>query len=273
MMHFRRSDGRAPRAGIPFSRLRSRGTTGPGFFEREGLVVGREPRPTWLVDELASYARPYFDPARLAPAIRAFYERTEEHALLVTPHWRRGFRALGHAYGRYARRAGQMRFPMGGATGGEPIRSRILAVDDARDGRANVRAWVRTYEATGDPVYVAAYSTHVERDQTYMNIAFPFPGWNLTSILRLEERPGGGVLLTSFASPRTWGDQGVYAVGAWWRVRLPIDETIAVWTEDGETVLARHDMRFLGIRFLTLDYVISRASVPPNGPTYPVPRE
>lgn len=252
-------EARAPRAGIPFSALRSRRRTGPDYFEREGLAEARATAPTGLVDDLRAYRRADFDPERVAPAVRAFYERTQDHALVVRPRWRRGFRALGRAYRVYALAVGQMCFPLERVPAqGEAIRSVIVAVRDAADGRPNVRAWVRTYVASGEPVYVAAYSTHEERGQTYMNIAFPFPGWNLTSILRIEAFGEGGVLLTSRATPTTWGDQGVYAVGGRWRLRLPINETIRVWTDDGATVLARHDMWFGGVRFLTLDYEIAR---------------
>lgn len=252
---------RAPRGGIPLSALRSRRRTGPDFFERVGASETRAVAPTGLVDDMATYSREGFDVADLAPAVRAFYERTQDHSLTVTPRWRRGFRALGRLYRVYAVAVGQMCFPLERFPAeGQRIRSVILAVRDSADGRTNVRAWVRTYVDSGEPVYVAAYSTHEERGQTYMNIAFPFPGWNLTSILRLEPYRGSGLLLTSRATPATWGDQGVYAVGRRWRVRLPINETIRVWTEDDATVLARHDMWCFGIRFLTLDYAIRSGS-------------
>ncbi|HVM44429.1 MAG TPA: YndJ family transporter, partial [Candidatus Thermoplasmatota archaeon] len=232
-MQLARATPRGPRGGIPFSALRSRGRTGPDFFERTGASEARPTPPTGLVDDLAAYRRADFDPERVAPAVRAFYERTQEHALLVVPRWNRLFRPLGRLYGLYALAVGQMCFPMEEAASGRRVRSIVVAVRADVDGRQNVRAWVRTYEDTGEPAYVAAYATHEERGQTYMNIAFPFPGWNLTSILRLEHLGEGGVLLTSRATPTTWGDQGVYVVGRRGRVRLPINETIRVWTKDG----------------------------------------
>ena len=58
-----------------------------------------------------------------------------------------------------------------------------MALDDARDGRTNVRAWVRWYADTGEAIYAAAYATHALGSQVYMNIAFPLPLGNLTSIL------------------------------------------------------------------------------------------
>ena len=102
-----------------------------------------------------------------------------------------------------------------------------------------------------------------------MNIAFPLPLGNLTSILRLETLAVGGnpdgVLLTTLPAPGQPGDEGVYFANRLLPVRLPFDETIRVWPvplggEDdrrarvGATVAARHDVWLFGIRFLTLHY-------------------
>lgn len=96
-----------------------------------------------------------------------------------------------------------------------------------------------------------------------MNIAFPLPWSNMTSILRMEAAPGGLALTTL---PRTdgHGDEGVYLVTRFLPIRLPFNETITVWHEEAPAnvpagaeqgcVLARHDMWCCGLRFLTLDY-------------------
>jgi len=104
-----------------------------------------------------------------------------------------------------------------------------------------------------------------------MNIAFPLPRGNLASILRLEALPGGngawnGVLLSTLGS----GDEGVYFANRVLPVRLPLNETIRVWTpgmagipvamerppNTPVTVVARHDLWLFGMQYLTLDYYI-----------------
>lgn len=96
-----------------------------------------------------------------------------------------------------------------------------------------------------------------------MNIAFPLPFANLTSILRLEYRENH-LMLTSLPGQRK-GDEGVYLVTRLIPVRLPINETIRVWTADhapfppahsATTLVARHDMWIFGLKFLTLKYHI-----------------
>lgn len=262
---------RAPRLGMPVSRLASRLRTGPDFFERVGAIdAAREPKPRGLVDDVSEHARVGYDPTTMHPAIRAFYERTGDFALVVAPDWSPAFRALGRLYARYAERAGQMRLPLEAAGHGRGVRSVILPVKDAVDGRVGVRAWVRTYEDTGDPVYVAAYATHRERGVAYMNIAFPFPGWNLTSVLRMDAMDGdaASVVLTTRATAATRGDQGIFAVRAGRKLRLPMNEEIRVWAPGAPrapfgwsdapagAILARHEIWALGLRVLTLDYRI-----------------
>jgi hypothetical protein len=39
-------------------------------------------------------------------------------------------------------------------------------------------------------------------------------------------------------------------------LRLPLDETIWIWSNDAGQVVARHDMWLCGIRYVRLDYEI-----------------
>lgn len=266
-----------PAPGIPFSRLASRWKVGPDFFQRTRAVPVVAVPPRGLIDELAEYRRPDFDPDAVDPAIRSFYEATADHDLLVRAEWRAGFRLGSRVFKRFSASVQQMNFPSSTDDQREDlIDSQILPIDDAVDGRQNVRAWVRTYVRTGAAIYVAAYSTHSLGDQTYMNIAFPLPCGNLSSILRLEAIPmtngPSGVLLTTHHASNRIGDEGVYFANRVLPIRLPMNETIRVWapgmagapaaeaSPDSRpiTVLAQHDVWLYGIRFLTLSYRIAR---------------
>lgn len=204
----------------------------------------------------------------------AFYEATDAHDLLVYPEWQFGFRRLAYVYKLLSSYLGQMNFPLSAERAEDHIRSRILPIDDRLDGRSSVRAWVRTYQQTGQAVYVAAYSNHSDADQTYMNIAFPLPAGNLTSILRLDmlnhAQGAAGIRLTSFPAQAGCGDAGVYFAMRWLAIRLPINETICVNSKDADgaasyferpfpestTIVARHDMWLWRWKFLTLYYAI-----------------
>jgi hypothetical protein len=122
-------------------------------------------------------------------------------------------------------------------------------------------------------MYVAAYATHSMQSNTYMNIAFPVPGGNVSSFLHMSGLDGasesGGVILSTLPHVHAGGDQGVYFANRLLPVRLPINETITVWAAgmkdapfdipvsmENSNVIARHEMWLFGIKFLELDYEI-----------------
>ncbi len=258
--------------GIPFSRLPWRWRIGPDFLQRISAVDDKPASmPTGIVDRLQDYESANFDPSTVLPTLVAFYEFTAAHELRVYPEWQPGFGLLSRIYKRISQRLGQMNFPTHPETRETLISSEILPLSDDLDGREQVRGWVRVYSETEQAVYVAAYAAHRYQGIHYMNIAFPLPLGNLTSILRLETAKvyHGGLLLTSFSERR--GDQGVYFAFPASAVRLPINETIRVYSASslydsyptnfavGE-IVAEHKMWLFGLHFLTLHYSIVRIS-------------
>ncbi len=238
------------RLNAPFSRAWSRGRVGPEFVAAMAPPESTEPKG--LTPNFAAYARPDLLIEDVDPEIVTFYEQTRDWDLRASQSWQPGFRLGGRIFGWMARRIGQMGLPGPGIPAGE-LTNAILDVDDTVDGRQHVRAWVRTWKATGTTLYAALYSEHVTAGIRTMNIAFPTVGGNLTSILHLESQPNRGLALTSLARS-TPGDQGVYFKPAFGpALRLPLDETIEVRREpDG--LSATHHMWVFGRLFLRLEY-------------------
>lgn len=271
---FIRPEARSAPPGLPLSRLSSRGFVGPNYFQRHNAISDSSVKPRGLVDDLDTYRRADFDPHSIHTDVRAFYEQTDQYGLLVRPRWRPGFRLGGRIAQWLGTLVGQMRLPVAAEHSEDRIESRILPIKDAVDGREGVRAWVRTYEGTERAMYVAAYATHRARGNTYMNIAFPYPLGNISSILHMtalgeEKGTMRGVILSTLPRVHAGGDQGVYFANRLLPVRLPINETITVWAVDksdapfnvpvttaNAVVLARHEMWLFGIKFLELDYEI-----------------
>ena len=260
---------RLPPMLAPVSRLTSKGPVDQALIDRyraEGTPPGLTPR-------FAAYQRPGFDPAAVHPDIAAFYEQTARFELRVVGRWRWPFRFGGWIWTRLvAPRLGQLALPDLDAESGErELCSEIIALDDALDGRAQVRGWVRRWRDSGKTLYFAAYSEHVRDGVRYMNIAFPLPGANLTSILHLDpigEGGEGGVRFTSRHEKNFDGDQGVYLVARGRPLRLPLDETISVYAAsaappdlapaDDACLVARHEMWCFGLCYLSLRYQICR---------------
>ena len=261
---------RAALAGMPFSKLSAGWFAGANYFERVGAVSRSKPPALGLVDNFSSYARADFDPATIPETVRSFYEETFRYRLIVRPYWRPGFRLGGRISQWLGAKFGQMRLPVTAESSADRIESKLLPLDDSMDGREGVRGWVRTYEGTDRAMYVAAYAAHSMSGNTYMNIAFPLLGGNLTSILQISpvsELPGA-IALSTLPNARPGGDQGVYFANRLTPVRLPINEVITVWAADNEadlasepmrpTARARHEMWLGGIKFLQLEYDIFR---------------
>lgn len=255
---------------IPFSRLFGKWHVGAQFFDTL-QPPDSEYKPTGLIESFADYARPDFNPEALPQELRHFYEHTQDYELQVIPEWQWGFRTAARGFHWLMQALGQMVLPLGREALEIQMQSLILPVDDARDGRQHVRAWVRSYRHSGKVVYAAAYSQHRHGEQLYMNIAFPLPWSQLSSILRLDSIPALGsrsaLRLSSLPHPERSGDQGVFWVTPYFVVRLPINETIEVWSRkqwrswphpvpEASILFARHDMWILGLRCLRLSYAI-----------------
>lgn len=236
--------------GIPFSALFGDRKVGPDFFLRNGAEQKELPAPSGLIDCMEDFNRTDFDVGRLSEGIKAFYERTCDHSLTVETHWSPLFSPLWLYIGApFFSAIGQMSLPSSDLS----IDSRMVALKSDRDRRLKLRGWVRTISNTNKAIYVAAYAQHSNLGHTYMNIAFPLPLSNLTSILRMDEVEGS-LSLSSIPRKDVSGDEGVYLVTPLLPIRLPINETIVV--SNAGQLAARHDMWFCGIKFLTLDYKI-----------------
>lgn len=257
----------------PMSRIAGERPVGATFLARRGLERMIHPAPRGLVDRLEELAHPGLDAAGVPSPIRAFYEHTAEHEMIVAPSWRAGFRAGARLWAAFARRVDQLQLPVELEGAPWALSSRIIGVDADADGRRRPRAWIRTFP-DGRALYVAIYSTHERDGRAYMNIAFPLPGGHLTSILRMDHL-GGGVSV----STRRGGDAGIWLVasafGRLFAARTPMAESIDVWTTDdpavpeawrqwaaGYSTVARHTLWLFGLRFLTLRYAMRRRSRP-----------
>ncbi|MBX0285987.1 YndJ family transporter [Haloarcula salinisoli] len=245
--------------GINFSRLRAGWRVGPDFLDRRGLT--RETPVAGMVDSIEAYAHAGFDPAAVAPSVRRFYERTGEYALAVDPDWARPWGWLARLYRPVATRTGQLSIPLTAVAGDAALTGRVVGVGGT-DPATGDHAWIRS---NADRVtdarrmtYVGVYDRYVGAGRSFLRVAFPLPGANLTGILRLEN-DGDGLVLSSFPARGNADDAGLYLVVLGVGVRLPLNETLVV-RPDGESVRATHRVEALGVRLFTLRYDITRCT-------------
>ncbi len=243
-------------------RILARGFVGPDLFDRIGAIDATRTVHGQL-DELAVFAHDGFHPEAVAPAIIDFYERTGEWEMDVIPHWPRVLLPGARLFARVARRFfGQLELPVERADlpAGERVDTRVFALRTEVDGRVDARGYVRTIGSRA--LLVAAYATHRAHARTLLVATFPLPRCTLVGALRMDDAPGGGLVVSSH--PRLGegpGDEGLFLLTPLGPLRLPIDETIHVEPE-GNAARATHETRLLGIRLFTFEYLLRRRDRP-----------
>ncbi|MBX3228638.1 MAG: hypothetical protein KIT84_08300 [Labilithrix sp.] len=249
------------------SRLTGSFRVGADFFARQGLVVTDGAAPRGVVDRVADLANAAVDTARIDPALVPFFEETSALDLRIRSRWRFPF-SIGWRLARVvARWIGQLVLPRHEAR----IRTEAFAIDAARDGRADVRAIVRTYADTGEVFQAMAYATWERGGTRYMSAAFPLPFGCLMGLLRLDAiaRDGDVVRAVALTSAAQDGDDaGVWLTLGRIAIPLPLGERLELWAPGTEgapdepppegappaTILGRHVQTCFGVRVVTHHY-------------------
>ncbi|MBT2651027.1 YndJ family protein [Oceanobacillus sp. ISL-73] len=243
--------------GIPFSNINGKRKIGSDFFQRQEYMSTQY--YSGLVERLDDFNQTNFNSNIVSPRIRHFYEQTIDYDLQSLTYWQKGFQRLSNVYKLISSRVEQINLPSHDEEDELTVRSEIIGIDDDRDGRDDVRAWVRTSKSTEKAVFVAAYSHHSFANNKYINISLPLPFGHMTGILRLVNGIDDRLELTSKARSKNKGDEGIYYVTKWFSIKLPISEHFTVWEEE-DYLKANHEMWILGKKFLTIDYSIYSVS-------------
>lgn len=237
---------------IPFSRLRSAWQVGPDYFKKYISLAGEK---TGLLDRFEEFDGPEFSSRTVDPRVRDFYEQTTKYDLHVTAEAHSCFKVVWACLAKpFFSSIQQLNLP----DREKIVSGTIQSLNEDQDGRAAPRGWTRIDAKSGRSIYVAAYSMHKSNDVTYMNISFPLPLSNMTSVLHVEHLEGrdtGAIRLTTLRSNNNLGDQGVYLVLRSYGLRLPLNETIDVWFDGA--LKAQHKMWFLGWNYLSLSYTMT----------------
>ncbi|HSV67273.1 MAG TPA: hypothetical protein VLJ59_15365 [Mycobacteriales bacterium] len=224
-----------------------------GTYVRDAADVG-------IVASLDELAGPDLDPATVDPGVREFYEHTTRFTLDIVPQWRRWVRP-GYLLYRtlLARPLGQANVPMNQREALRGVRSRIDTINVDGDDNPDVRAWIRSFADTDEPIYLGVYTTYRHEGRGYVSVGFPLPQASFTATLAPHARADGGLRLTS-RSPLdhpghylTYIDPDTRELTAL-AVR-GFAEELDVYAADGE-LRAEHAFWVFGLPFLVLHYRI-----------------
>jgi len=232
------------------------------YADLTGADFVRSPADIGIIADLGELAGPRFDPAAAHPLIVEFYEHTSRFRLSIVPEWRWWMRP---AYLLYrtaiARPLGQANAPFAMEEVQRGVVSWIDTIDVDHDGTVDFRAWVRAYEATGEPLYLGIYTVLRHEGIGYVSVGFPLPTANFTATLLPTANRGNGLLLKSQTDlPFPGHYLSVVEEDRLSVIRLDsFHEEIDVYVEEGE-LKTDHRFSLWGVTFLTLRYEISRKS-------------
>ncbi|PKR77688.1 hypothetical protein CEY16_07075 [Halalkalibacillus sediminis] len=229
---------------IPVSHIRG------GWKIGEGVVRKHEDSSksyAGLVDDMAVFSEQAREEKSV---IDDFYENTVNYRLYARVKWLNWFKPFAAIFRLISKGMQQLNLPLRSER--VEMTGDILAIDDAKDSRQNVRAWIRKVD--GDTVFVALYSIHSNNGITFTNIALPLPFSTMVGVLR-HSKKGKGIQLTS---KKSTDDAGIYLAGKKMFFRLPIDETFYVEESEKGHLTATHRMWIFSIPFLRIEYDIER---------------
>ena len=209
-------------------------------------------------------ARVGFDPARVHPKIRDFYERT--HAFRLDT-WATTYfparLALWALVTTISRRVEQLNFPIDGLETSHGMTSEIALMRDAA-GALRYTGWLRKLQKTGNVIYSGFYMTVKPPlvDGACVKVVFPMPNGNATvscaPTTRASRACGSSRSAARSATPASTACSARGTALRVWRITT-LHERFRLYVDGEETVRCEHDVSFLGLRVLTLHYRIANA--------------
>jgi hypothetical protein len=230
--------------------------------QARGGTYRRDPPDVGILASLDGLRGPSFDPSRVHPTIREFYEHTSRFRLSIVPEWRRSMKPAYELFKlMVAEPLGQAAIP---SNIEEAQRGMVSTIDtitlDGND-EIDIRGWIRTFADSGKPIYVGIYTSFRHEERGYVSVGFPIPSANFTATLLPQNAREHDFVLTSRTELEFPGhylssvDSERDALTV--LKLLYFQELIFVYVADGE-LKTDHSFYLAGQRFLTLRYEIER---------------
>jgi hypothetical protein len=244
------------------------GVIGTGVYQRiaeeEKLEIGQPP-DAGLIPDFENLRGPSFDPERVDPRIRHFYEHTALYKLEV---WSEVYFAgkfvLWLLVEFISRRMDQLNFPISSLEVAKGMTSEIVQLREPVSGRLVYTGWLRRFRATGKVIYAGLYSVTQMPGEANPCVKVTFPCYGSSSVyLRPRGYADGTFGLVSTGA--AFGRSGFYRVvesGAdHWRVRnfTTLHEIFHVYADEDGVLRTDHEITFVGLTILKLHYKMTPA--------------
>ena len=241
---------------------------GPTFYARfaaqTGLLLADNTSDAGLLADFDSLAGAHFDPARVHPEVRRFYEHTAQYDMDVWSQWHGVLTPFARLLvALVSPLMEQFNLPLAPLATSKGVRSDLATFVDGH-GRPLYAGWLRQNQATGAVIYAGFYTvcTPPGAGQPCVKVMFPVPKGSTTVILRPQNGRDGTLILISHGSG--FGTPGFYRIHRPRRGRavrvasFPLHEVFHVYSAEEGTLRTDHTLHFLGLKFLTLHYHIRR---------------
>jgi hypothetical protein len=234
----------------------------------EDLELDRSVRDGGLLPNFDALRGRDFNPERVHPLVREFYEHTAAFSMDV---WSKTYfpSRLGLALLvlTISRQVNQLNFPLSPLETAHGISSEIILLR-RRDGSIRYTGWFRTLGRARRVLYTGFYMTQRAPASAVpcVKVVFPMPHGNATVLLQPELGAGGSLILSSRG--RRFGEPGFYRVHSRrgvrdrgrvhiWRVQT-LNERFHVYVDERDVLRCDHTVHFLGLPVLGLHYKLYR---------------
>ena len=244
------------------------GVIGTGVYQRiadeQKLEIGQPP-DAGLISSFENLRGPSFDPDRVDPRIRHFYEHTALYKLEV---WSEVYFAgkfvLWLLVEFISRRMDQLNFPISSLEVAKGMTSEIVQLREPISGKLAYTGWLRRFRSTGKVIYAGLYSETQMPGEANPCVKVTFPCYGSSSVyLRPCAYADGTFGLVS--TGRAFGRSGFYRVVEsgpdHWRVRnfKTLHEIFHVYVDEEGVLRTDHEITFVGLTILRLHYKMTLA--------------
>jgi len=244
------------------------GVIGTGVYQRiadeQKLEVGQTP-DAGLISSFENLRGPSFDPDRVDPRIRHFYEHTALYKLEV---WSEVYFAgkfvLWLLVEFISRRMDQLNFPISSLEVAKGMTSEIVQLREPSSGKLAYTGWLRRFRSTGKVIYAGLYSETQMPGEANPCVKVTFPCYGSSSVyLRPCAYADGTFGLVSTGA--AFGRSGFYRIvesgGDHWRVRnfKTLHEIFHVYVDEEGVLRTDHEITFVGLTILRLHYKMTLA--------------
>jgi hypothetical protein len=239
------------------------GLIGAGVYQQVAEAQNLElsmPTDAGLIPDFSLLRGPSFDPDKVNPRIRHFYEHAALYHLDV---WSEVYFAgkfvLWLLVEFISRRMNQLNFPISSMEVAKGMTSEIVQLRQRSTGKLVYTGWLRRFRATGKVIYAGFYSTASVPGEENPCVKVTFPCYGSSSVyLRPSVYPDGSFGLNStgasFGSSGFYRivDAGPHALKA--RLFRTLHEIFHVYADEENVLRTDHTIRFLGLTVLRLHY-------------------